>query len=335
MELDNSTAVSYVNKQGGTRSILLTRLVREILEFCDANSIVLVARHIPGARNVLADQLSRGRLVSTEWTLNVRVFRALVTLWGSPVVDLFAVRSNAQLPLFVSPIPDPSAMAVDALSMSWRAMWGYAFPPYALLPSVLRKVRQDQCQLILVAPLWPESRWFVDLLDLLIDLPRQLPLLPDLTVPRSDSSQRPLPSSSSRVSVIRDSLREKGFSDAVADRAAKPQRSSTRAVYESKWQAFVAWCEERKENPLLASVSIVGDFLVYLASVKKLRLSTIQGYRMAIASTLRVTSGVEVGQSDIITSLMKNIALEDAKSFIPVPDWDLLFVLNRLRQGSI
>ena len=33
---------------------------------------------------------------------------------------------NHKLPLFVSPVTDPSAMGVDALSMSWKAPWAYA-----------------------------------------------------------------------------------------------------------------------------------------------------------------------------------------------------------------
>ena len=34
-------------------------------------------------------------------------------------IDLFAMRFNNKLPLFVSPVPDPLATAVDTLSMPW------------------------------------------------------------------------------------------------------------------------------------------------------------------------------------------------------------------------
>ena len=34
-------------------------------------------------------------------------------------IDLFAMRFNNKLPLFVSPVPDPLATAVDALSQPW------------------------------------------------------------------------------------------------------------------------------------------------------------------------------------------------------------------------
>ena len=34
-------------------------------------------------------------------------------------IDLFVMRFNNKLPLFVSPVPDPLATAVDALSQPW------------------------------------------------------------------------------------------------------------------------------------------------------------------------------------------------------------------------
>ena len=41
-----------------------------------------------------------------------RIFR----LWGTPEVDMFATVLNSHLPWFMSPIPEPRALAVDALS---------------------------------------------------------------------------------------------------------------------------------------------------------------------------------------------------------------------------
>ena len=38
-----------------------------------------------------------------------------------------------KLPLFVSPVPDPMATAVDALSLSWENLDAYAFPPTACI----------------------------------------------------------------------------------------------------------------------------------------------------------------------------------------------------------
>ena len=145
------------------------------------------------------------------------------------------------------------------------------------------------------------------------------------------SPQGPFELVTSRVSAIRKALRDKGFSRQVADRAARPQRSSTLAIYESKWRKFVDWCGQRKINPFSASEASVGDFLLDLFNSKKLAVSTLEGYRMAIAGTLRVTCGVEVGRSDTLKALIQNIRGESARLRCPAPDWDLALVLRRLR----
>ena len=56
---DNSTVVSYVNKQGGTKSPTLLLFARELLLWCHSQQISLRAQHIPGKLNVLAYSLSR------------------------------------------------------------------------------------------------------------------------------------------------------------------------------------------------------------------------------------------------------------------------------------
>ena len=78
---------------------------------------------------------------------------------------------ESQLPLFVSHVPDPSAMAVDALSMSWKTLWAYAYPPPALLRRVLEKAQRDQCELIHIATNWPQAMWFPLLLKILVQSP--------------------------------------------------------------------------------------------------------------------------------------------------------------------
>jgi len=62
---------------------------------------------------------------------------------------------NRKLPVFISPVVDDEALEVDALSIPWEGMSGYAFPPYKILPQVLHKVQQTSAlRMNLVAPLW-------------------------------------------------------------------------------------------------------------------------------------------------------------------------------------
>ena len=46
---------------------------------------------------------------------------------------------NNKLPLYVSPVPDPNAMAVDALNISCEALDGYTYCPIALIPKMNQK----------------------------------------------------------------------------------------------------------------------------------------------------------------------------------------------------
>ena len=182
---DNTTVVSYVNRQGGTHSLSLFHETKLLFYMCRDFQVILLSRHIPGRLNVLADSLSRShQLLPSEWSLHRQVVAQIFHLLGRPMVDLFATRFNHQLPLYVSPVMDPRAMALDAMSFSWDALDAYAFPPFCLLPQILRKIRSSQCRVLLIAPWWPQRAWFSDLLELLRDLPRSLPIRPDLLLQR-------------------------------------------------------------------------------------------------------------------------------------------------------
>ncbi|CAG2235415.1 unnamed protein product [Mytilus edulis] len=164
---DNTTVVAYLRNQGGTHCYELYLLAREILLLCNQLHLQIVVRHVPGKLNVLADALSRTLTpVNTEWELLQSVFQAITLQWGSPHVDLFATSLNYKIQVFMSPVPDPKAYAVDCMSVPWDGMFAYAFPPFRFLSQVLRKISAEQGLIILIAPAWPKQAWFPDLLHL-------------------------------------------------------------------------------------------------------------------------------------------------------------------------
>ena len=133
---DNSTVVSYINKQGGTRSNTLLRLVVELFS---------CLKHIPGCLNVIADHLSRpNQLIPTEWSLHPEIVSQIFGVLGTPVVDMFATVLKASLPQFMSHIPEPRALAVNALSQDWQGRSMYMFPPFPLLNNFIQKLRSTQ-----------------------------------------------------------------------------------------------------------------------------------------------------------------------------------------------
>ena len=60
------------------------------------------------------------------------------------------------------------------------------------------------------------------------------------------------------------SIKEQGFSEAVAARIEAPQRGSTRSIYEAKWTIFTKWCVTNQVDFRAPPVKSVADFLMYL-----------------------------------------------------------------------
>ena len=76
---DNSTVLSYLRRQGGTKSSSLLQLTYQFFALAADLNMTFLYRHIPGRKNVLTDLLShQNRVVHTEWTLSDQV---LDTLW--------------------------------------------------------------------------------------------------------------------------------------------------------------------------------------------------------------------------------------------------------------
>jgi hypothetical protein len=88
------------------------------------------------------------------------IVQAVRDLWGSPTIDLFATKMNNRLPQYISSLPDPKALAANALAVSWDGMNAYAFPPTHLIQAVLNKVMTDKVRLCLIAPCWSSQTWF-------------------------------------------------------------------------------------------------------------------------------------------------------------------------------
>nr|CAI5842756.1 unnamed protein product [Callosobruchus analis] len=87
VQSDNQTVVSYIRKQGGTKSRLLTNVVSRLLKFCKEQGIALIPQFLPGRLNSIADCLSRGKRL-VVWKLSKSLVRRIFQRWGTPEIDL-------------------------------------------------------------------------------------------------------------------------------------------------------------------------------------------------------------------------------------------------------
>ena len=168
-------------ESGGTRSLSLNSIAQRILRWSESLPVQVTPQFIMGSHNVLADSLSRpNQVLGPEWTLKIEVFQELRRRW--PVsIDLFDTSLNHRCSQYFSPFHDRSALGTDALLQSWDGWQTYAFPPWLLIPAVLKKLRSSSGVLLtIIAPYWPQRPWFPDLLGLVVDGSVALPHARDL-----------------------------------------------------------------------------------------------------------------------------------------------------------
>jgi hypothetical protein len=241
--LDNFTAVHYINKSGGTKSPALSAISEDIVAWCESRNLSIEAIHLSGVLNALADRQSRMRNESSDWKLQKSTFQLIRALW-EPKTDLFPSSWNRQLDRFVSWKPQPEAMAVDAFSLSWTNLEGYAFPPFNMIAKCLTKIMKERADLILVAPVWQAQPWWPTIMELAWRPPRII--RPEIAL-LSDPLGNPHPLLA-RGSLLLAVWRLSGS-------ASKPE------VFQRKWSSF-SWEETLKPHQLvtraLGNVGSVG-----------------------------------------------------------------------------
>lgn len=160
LRIDNTTAISYVNRMGGVRFPHLTKITKDLWQWCEIRNIYVFASYISSKDNDVADAESRKDHPQDEWILTDSAFSTIRQNLGNPEIDLFASRTNNKCGQYVSWHKDPGSCAIDAFTLNWNDLEFYAFPPVALILKVLRKIITDKAEGIVVVPMWPTQPWY-------------------------------------------------------------------------------------------------------------------------------------------------------------------------------
>ena len=137
------------------------------------------------------------------------------------------------------------------------------------------------------------------------------------------------------MAAVRKSFVDRGFSQGVAETAARARRESTCRLYDSRLLHYRRWCVERGVGPAEAPVAEVAEFLNGLRTVKHkgkpLAPSTIAGYKSAIAAIHRgFPDGTTVSSNTDLSTLIKGLFVVSARPRTLNETWDLPTVLKYL-----
>ena len=165
-------------------------------------------------------------------------------------------------------------------------------------------------------------------------------ILPTTSIPTtleksSDSTSQPILSSESTLSestCMAPRHQASSYSSEVESRIKAPQRESSRRLYSARWALYGNWCNENKVDISNPSVPQVANFLHYLFEIKKLKPTTISGYRSAIADGLG-SKGDDISKSRDLNRLLASFERDRPRTNRSIPSWDLSLVLLALTKA--
>ena len=110
----------------------------------------------------------------------------------------------------------------------------------------------------------------------------------------------------SRVACVRQSLQARGISGDAAKLILAAWRPGTNSVYNSAWNKWHNWCDERKIDSFCPTLANITAFLAHSFD-KGLEYRTTNTYRSALSGGLLPIEGFPVGQHPLVVRLLKGI----------------------------
>ena len=146
---------------------------------------------------------------------------------------------------------------------------------------------------------------------------------------------QPKPAKSSPVASRDARLIGKGFSPKLLSRLCRSRAKSTNRVYDAKWTLFAQYCKDRSVDPFHAKSPVVADFLLHCFDTRHSSATTLQGYRSALGSVLKLSAGYDPGQDAILAQLIRSFFRERPVASRRIVPWSINLVLRYLKHGKL
>ena len=143
LQLDNTTAIAYINNKGGTRSPQLMTLALEMWDWCQERDILVIASHRTRTRQGVQ------RIHGHE---RVEVRPNNYSALPAELSDRSICESPNQSTGGLYQLETRPGSHPHRRLHNWATLRGYAFPPFNMISKTLTKLTIDQTELILVPP---------------------------------------------------------------------------------------------------------------------------------------------------------------------------------------
>ena len=175
--MDNTIAIGYINKLGGTVSPELNCLTKDLWLWCLDRNIIVQATHLAGVFSLCQCRLE---------ALHRRFCPDQPTVWTTTNGPIW-FQVDTLIPQLCELAPRPRC---NAFAQDWSQFKGaYANRPRNLIGKILSLVYGQHAQLVLIAPVLVYRPWYPLLLEMVMESPACLPSKRNLIQPTHSVNQ--------------------------------------------------------------------------------------------------------------------------------------------------
>ncbi len=330
---DNTSVVSYINRQGGLRSRPLYRLAHQILLWSQGKLLSLRAVYIPGYLNQGADILTRQGAEAWGMDAPHRGDGAdLEEVRSSPGGLVCVSRDLTMSPLALSDSSSSTGAGCHGTEVAEAS--SVHLPPDCSAPGSSGESSPGRGSSFVSSPVLARPSMVCG-----PGSPARRLSMGDSHLAGSPLTGRghhfsPPPRVVEAVGVDPEGaqLIASGLSTEVVETILQSRAPSTRKLYTAKWQLFTYWCHSRQLDPVVCPIGSVLEFLQDRFA-SGLSSSTLNVYMAAIAAHHAPVGEQSLGRNPLVTRFLQGNRRLRPPVRPRMPTWDLAVVLEALSKA--